>query len=446
MTADLPRLLFFFALLLAGLPESDGLKFLVYSPRFGLSHVVFQPVNNPQFNSTGTKKAKVIVREADYPIAVDVDDFGKKMWLKKSFMEMMANVNVMGTFFADSCEHQIKDETMMQRLHMCSLLVFEKIGIKFAVTYAAALPQMMTSAIGIPLSTNIPGMMTENFPPLGFKDRMANLLFETVGANFFKSRVVGPMDRMARREFGADFDIMKKAEEAQLYFTNADEFVEYARPISSKVKFIGGIGLKKPKPLTPKYQKIMDESKKGVIFVSFGTVCPSSLMPDNVKQAFLGAFDAFPRRGSIERPEDEIAKGHPNVFTETFWPQTDLLAHPKTIAFVTHGGANSLAEASALGCPLCVTNPRHAVLVEYRKIGVKVDATNITTENLVHAFGKLINEPLYRKNAKELARIIREKPNQPEEEFVRYCEFAAKHDLASRLEIEARFQTIHRNV
>lgn len=35
--------------------------------------------------------------------------------------------------------------------------------------------------------------------------------------------------------------------------------------------------------------------------------------------------------------DDGVAKDYPNVITGKWWPQKDLLVHPKLLAFITHG-------------------------------------------------------------------------------------------------------------
>ncbi|VDK56268.1 unnamed protein product [Gongylonema pulchrum] len=71
----------------------------------------------------------------------------------------------------------------------------------------------------------------------------------------------------------------------------------------------------------------MNQHKK-VVLVSFGSVVASYVMPNETKQAFLNAFDRFPDVTFIwkyEKEEHHIANGHPNVITDKWLPQTDLL-------------------------------------------------------------------------------------------------------------------------
>lgn len=53
-----------------------------------------------------------------------------------------------------------------------------------------------------------------------------------------------------------------------------DEHLDFPRPITHKIHYIGGIGMKKPEPLTGKYAEIFEKGDK-FIYMSFGTMAPS---------------------------------------------------------------------------------------------------------------------------------------------------------------------------
>ncbi|KAI6196346.1 hypothetical protein M3Y94_01098100 [Aphelenchoides besseyi] len=456
----------------------NGLKFMFYNPRFGLSHVnyvgkladiladkggheiiTYQPINNRQFNNTGTKRSKMIVREPDYPLDIDVAQFGSGMWTRKPFLEFLSIIDKRAEFFANACRHQLNDQKLLDQLKaenaslglteyfdMCGPLLFHKIGLKFAATYSTPLMQIMTSELGIPAASSfLPGWMTPTSPPFNFKSRVLNVFAETVGMMLFNNKMMAPFEKLAQEHFGPDFKVMTLCAEANLVFVNMDSFVEYPRPYSDKIVNIGGTGLSKPKPLNDEFQKVMNSSKKGVVLISFGTVAPSYAMPQETKEAFLSAFDHFPDVTFLWKyeKENDFAKKHPNLITSPWLPQSDLLAHPKMLAFLTHGGANSLNEAATIGtplivCPLFADQPRNAFLVEFRKLGVRLDAKSLTTENIVNAMREIIDNHSYRQNAKEMAKVIAAKPMNADDTFVKYAELAAQFDLHSKLDIPGR--------
>ena len=87
----------------------------------------------------------------------------------------------------------------------------------------------------------------------------------------------------------------------------------------------------------------MQNSARGVILISFGTVTKSVNMPLEIKKIFLNTFKRFSDITFLwkyEKDEDKIAEGYANVVTEKWVPQNDLLGIHKRfrgiITFVTN--------------------------------------------------------------------------------------------------------------
>jgi hypothetical protein len=71
----------------------------------------------------------------------------------------------------------------------------------------------------------------------------------------------------------------------------------------------------------------MDNSKEGVILVSFGTVALSHQIPARIKQVFLESFKEFPSYTFLwkyEQPEDNISANCSNVIDVPWIPQRDI--------------------------------------------------------------------------------------------------------------------------
>jgi glucuronosyltransferase len=47
-----------------------------------------------------------------------------------------------------------------------------------------------------------------------------------------------------------------------------------------------------------------------------------------------------------------LAKQVPNLFISEWFPQREILIHPRLKAFITHGGYNSLYESARAGVPI----------------------------------------------------------------------------------------------
>jgi hypothetical protein len=293
------------------------------------------------------------------------------------------------------------------------------------------------------------GMMAGTTDQMGFVDRIRNFVTYFMEKAFMGSMFTKAVEEAIQMHF-PDFNINEMLSDSAFFFANSDEHVDYAQPITHKVIYIAGLGKVQARPLEKQYTDIFDSAKKGVILFSFGSVVQSSYMKPEMKKAFLEAFAEFPDINFIwkyEKDEDQIAKGYPNVFTGKWLPQNDILDHPKLLAFISHGGMNSVMEGSTKGVPMiCIPvfgdQNRNARLLVRRGMGIVIDKTEVTKEKIVDAIKEIINNESYRKNAKTLSKIVNAKPFSPSERVVKYAEFAAQFGDTGTLTTQGRHQSI----
>uniref|UniRef100_A0A0M3HFN2 glucuronosyltransferase n=1 Tax=Ascaris lumbricoides TaxID=6252 RepID=A0A0M3HFN2_ASCLU len=146
----------------------------------------------------------------------------------------------------------------------------------------------------------------------------------------------------------------------------------------------------------------MENAEGAVVLVSFGSVAKSSEMPSNVKDAFVGMFARFPETYVFTeaasqvtfiwkyKEDDEIAANLTNVIKKKWVPQNDLFGHPKLVAFITHGGQNSVTESTSADIPMiCVPlfgdQMRNAKMAEKRNVAFLVDKRFISSDSLSDA-------------------------------------------------------------
>ncbi|KAL0194055.1 hypothetical protein M9458_012351, partial [Cirrhinus mrigala] len=117
--------------------------------------------------------------------------------------------------------------------------------------------------------------------------------------------------------------------------------------------------------------------------------------------------------------------------------------HPKTRAFITHGGTNGIYEAiyhgvPMVGIPLFGDQPDN--LVHMKAKGAAVIMDNIKTtqpQDLVDGLNGVINDPTYKENAMRLSRIHHDRPIKPLDESVFWIEFVMRNKGAKHLRVEA---------
>uniref|UniRef100_A0A914DB59 glucuronosyltransferase n=1 Tax=Acrobeloides nanus TaxID=290746 RepID=A0A914DB59_9BILA len=315
--------------------------------------VVYQPVMDENITTTGSKLARVITRERDYEIGFNMMDAQADVWAmqEQSMSRMLSMVGKIRKLQVDNCHHQITDSKLMERLKSenfdlavgepfdaCYYGVLARLGIDnyISILASSGFFNAFAGYFGIPSTPSfVPGMMSGP-PPFTYFQKAKNFALNNFMGWWFQNNFIFPITEIVRKDLDENFDVMK-------------------------------------------YEEIFNSSKKGVILVSFGSVAQSYKMPEEVKKTFLETFAQFPDITFLwkyEKDEDNVALGYDNVITGNWLPQTDILAHPKLLAFISHGGMNSVMEASFAGVPLiCIPlmadQFRNAQMAQYRKIGKK---------------------------------------------------------------------------
>ena len=103
-----------------------------------------------------------------------------------------------------------------------------------------------------------------------------------------------------------------------------------------------------------------------------------------------------------------------NLLTAKWLPQRELLLHPKTRAFVTHGGKNSVFESLFAGVPMIVLavfgdQLTDGMRIAERQYGLYVRWKALTAEKLAAAISEVVYNSSYRQAIAEASQLYREK-------------------------------------
>ncbi|XP_049742079.1 UDP-glucuronosyltransferase 2B31-like isoform X3 [Elephas maximus indicus] len=128
----------------------------------------------------------------------------------------------------------------------------------------------------------------------------------------------------------------------------------------------------------------------------------------------------------------------PNTRLFKWIPQNDLLGHPKTKAFITHGGANGIYEAiyhgiPMVGIPLFADQPDNIAHMKVKGAAVSLDMDTMTNIDLLNAFKTVIYDPFYKENAMRLSAIHHDQPVKPLDLAAFWIEFVMRHKGAKHL-------------
>ncbi|XP_018409092.1 PREDICTED: UDP-glucuronosyltransferase 2A1-like isoform X5 [Nanorana parkeri] len=212
---------------------------------------------------------------------------------------------------------------------------------------------------------------------------------------------------------------------------------EYPRPILPNFEYVGGLHCKPAKPLSEEMEKVVQSSgEHGIVVFSLGSMVKN--LTEDRNNVIAAALSQLPQkviwRYSGKKP-DTLGE---NTVIYDWIPQNDLLGHPKTKAFITHGGTNGIYEAiyhgiPMVGIPLFADQPDNMIHMKTKGMAVIVDINKMKSQDLVDAVNTVINNPTYKENALRISRIHHDQPMKPLDRAVFWIEFVMRHKGAKHL-------------
>ncbi|KAM5284372.1 UDP-glucuronosyltransferase 2B31-like isoform 2-T2 [Hipposideros larvatus] len=212
---------------------------------------------------------------------------------------------------------------------------------------------------------------------------------------------------------------------------------EFPRPLLPHFEFVGGLHCKPAKPLPKEMEEFAQSSEEnGIVVFTLGSMV--SNMTEEMTNVIASALAQIPQKVIWKFDGKKPDTLGTNTRLYKWIPQNDLLGHPKTKAFITHGGTNGIYEAiyhgiPMVGIPLFADQPDNIARVKDKGAAVSLDFNTMSSSDLLNALKTVINDPLYKKNAMKLSRIHHDQPMKPLDRAVFWIEFVMRHKGAKHL-------------
>ncbi|XP_066286549.1 UDP-glucuronosyltransferase 2C1-like isoform X2 [Branchiostoma lanceolatum] len=296
-----------------------------------------------------------------------------------------------------------------------------------------------TKAAGVPLPLSyVPFIITDFTDEMTFVQRLQNVVLCTLLHMMARRDVSSNYDELVRKYFGEEETIQSVTSRTDLWlYYRTDNVLDFPRPSMPNMVQVGGLNVRAAAPLAKDMEAFVQSAgDDGVIVVSFGSMVRT--MSTGRKEVFAAAFARL-RQKVVWRYVGEKPTGLGNNTKLLGWlPQNDLLAHPKTRVFITHAGSNGLYEALHHGVPMvCLPlfgdQPANAARVVARGLGVKLDFSTVTAEQLYQAILHVVTNNSYQETATRLSRLHRDQPQSPMERAVWWIEYVIKHGRLTHL-------------
>ncbi|NWU30190.1 UD11 glucuronosyltransferase, partial [Dyaphorophyia castanea] len=224
---------------------------------------------------------------------------------------------------------------------------------------------------------------------------------------------------------------------ASVWLMRYDFVFEYPRPIMPNMVYVGGINCLQKKPLSKEFEAMVNASgEHGIVVFSLGSMV--SEIPMKKAMEIAEALGTVPQT-VLWRYTGQAPPNLPkNVKLVKWLPQNDLLAHPKTRAFITHGGSHGIYEGICNAVPMVLMplfgdQMDNAKRVESRGAGLILNTLDMTSHDLSTALKAVINEKKYKENIQRLSELHLDRPIHPLDLAVHWVEFVMRHKGAPHL-------------
>ncbi|CAG9583267.1 unnamed protein product [Danaus chrysippus] len=383
----------------------------------------------------------------DISLAGSMKEIEDGLPFHRSYLTILATALYLTKFGTENCRVMLENERVRKLIKEkpkfdvivleqfnsdCSLGIAYKLGAPVVGTTSHVLMPWHYNRLGIP---NNPSYVSFHFLEGGTKPTLFqrierfifNLYFNTV--YYYTSQRV---DQQTLAQYYDDIPPLEELGREMKFLMLYHNFIlTGSRLFPSNVIEIGGYHVKKAKPLTGDLLKFVEEAEHGVIFVSFGSVVKSSTMPADKLNAVLGAMAELPQRFIWKWETDVVLLDKKKLYVSSWLPQVDILGHPKTLAFLSHAGMGGTTEAIHFGVPMVAMpvvgdQPSNAAAVEESGLGVTLQIRDLTKENLLAAFKKVL-DPKFRENVKTISKAWHDRPLSPLDTAVYWTEFVARY-------------------
>ncbi|XP_022521514.2 UDP glucuronosyltransferase 2 family, polypeptide A5 isoform X7 [Astyanax mexicanus] len=353
---------------------------------------------------------------------------------------MLLNKELIASLKASNFDAVLFDPVMLCSDLLAEILDLPRIlsyRIMFAHTNERLCGQLPVPPSYVPAGAS-QGHLTDQ---MNFMERVENMLLYIVQTIVVQMQGILMIDNYYTKITGKPTTMCETIGKADIWLIRTYWDFEYPRPLLPNFKFVGGLHCKPAKPLPKEMEEFVQSSgDDGIVVFSLGSMI-NNLTKERAN-AIASGLGQIPQkvlwRYSGQKP-DTLA---PNTKLYDWIPQNDLLGHPKTKAFVTHGGTNGLYEAiyhgvPMVGIPLFGDQPDNLFHMKTKGAAEIVEFLKMTSGDLKEALTAVITNPSYKESMMRLSRIHHDRPVKALDEAVYWIEFVMRNKGAKHLRVEA---------
>ncbi|KAM7048979.1 UDP-glucuronosyltransferase 1A6-like isoform 7-T7 [Acridotheres tristis] len=329
------------------------------------------------------------------------------------------------------------DAILTDPLFMCGTVLAHYLSLPFVFFMRGFPCNLHFSAPQSPSPLSyIPRLFSFNSDQMTFFQRVENALISLLELDYCNGYYAEAL-KLSSEVLQRDVSLTDLVDSAAIWILRFDFVFEYVRPVMPNMVFVGGINCAKGNPLPKEFEAIVNASgEHGIVVFSLGSMV--SEIPEKKAMEIAEALGTVPQT-VLWRYTGKTPSNLPkNVKLVKWLPQNDLLAHPKTRAFITHGGSHGVYEGICNAVPMVLMplfgdQMDNAKRVESRGAGLTLNILEMTSNDISKALKAVINDKKYKENIQRLSELHLDRPIHPLDLAVHWVEFVMRHKGAPHL-------------
>ncbi|KAM8806608.1 UDP-glucuronosyltransferase 1A1-like [Eudromia elegans] len=400
-----------------------------------------------------TMKTYSVSYSKDY-VEAEFKKMGYKFFTSQPFLEKLTRMTNVTAMFFDSCKRLLADKELIKYLEEstfdvvfmdpffpCGQIVAEYLSVP-SVHLLRGLPCSIDfhATLCPNPPSYVPQFFTRYTDRMTFPQRVHNFVF-SLGNSLVCFFLYSPYDRLIKEFLQQDTTLLELLSHAAIWLMKFDFVFEYPRPVMPNMVFVGGVSCTQKKALSQEFEAIVNASgEHGIVVFSLGSMVSEIPMKKAIE--ITKALGTVPQT-VLWRYTGEVPPNMPKNIKLVKWlPQNDLLAHPKTRAFITHGGSHGIYEGICNAVPMVLMplfgdQMDNAKRIETRGAGVTLNILEMTSKDISDALHAVINDKKYKENIKRLSDLHLDRPIHPLDLAVYWVEFVMRHKGAPHLRAAA---------
>ncbi|XP_017771391.1 PREDICTED: UDP-glucuronosyltransferase 2C1-like [Nicrophorus vespilloides] len=286
----------------------------------------------------------------------------------------------------------------------------------------------------------VPHVATTFKDSMSFWQRVLNTLVALLGDMFAYLLMVPYQKSILQKHFPNAPPFEELLDNVDLTLVNSHFMTETPRPYLTNFIQIGGFHLHEKQHLPDDLQTYFNGSKHGVIYFSLGTNVKCEELKPSTIESILHAFSKT-KYDVLWKFDGTLPYNPKNVKISKWLPQKAILAHPKTVAFITHGGFGSITEAIFHGVPMIVIpffadQQKNGEGSAQHGFAIQLQLKDISEISLSTAIEEITGNSMYRDRIRSASDIFKNQPMNPMEKAVFWVEHIVKHKGAKHMKIK----------